>query len=666
MDTEEIFNKIKEENIKYEKNIANRIMEGNENLKKTLAKIKKEMEKLSIHSNVNYDSLKNDYKKEKIFKIKENNPNIKIINLNQLENKNENMEKETNDIKLENQIQNENDLKFEIEESSITEEFLKNHNNKINNQNIISSIRSSHKRNKESIDSFSRSKNKKTAVTSDSLSKSSANIIEKNNIKKINNKNTKRIKNKSQPPKIKFIQASLNNVKLRIFDNENKIIFSKSPDIENKKKIKKKNLIPKNKSIGNSIIQSSSKKKTDNISKIINKENEIEEQNKKIESLDSNKLYYDVDSENKIISKNNTLRSNKFNTNNSDINLDSNFNTININSNNNNFNNSNNYFYNNNTNNINSNNSIQNNNNYNYNNNNSNNNSSFLRNASRRAVYNSGSGSITRKEFYQNQNSLSNLNPSYSSNFFHISENSNANSKQNSKNSKQNSNTISTKNSKKHKSFSQDNIIIINNKKDLTINEKQSDLDSINSSILKNINYKSINCFKYNNDDIYEKKLFKKKINNAKKEYIKLKNEIVLLKKKKDYLKKTIEEGQKTPFIPKPKTLKKFKTMNVSKVYIKNNSAKNLKIEKDISKDMYLDFKLKEEELLKKLNKIEEIPDIDPNNDVLGKYIDKIIFRSMRKYKNRQCLKCTNFLSKGFSVKNCKKRHHIFREQYSK
>lgn len=241
MDTEEIFNKIKEENIKYEKNIANRIMEGNENLKKTLAKIKKEMEKLSIHSNVNYDSLKNDYKKEKIFKIKENNPNIKIINLNQLENKNENMEKETNDIKLENQIQNENDLKFEIEESSITEEFLKNHNNKINNQNIISSIRSSHKRNKESIDSFSRSKNKKTAVTSDSLSKSSANIIEKNNIKKINNKNTKRIKNKSQPPKIKFIQASLNNVKLRIFDNENKIIFSKSPDIENKKKIKKKN-----------------------------------------------------------------------------------------------------------------------------------------------------------------------------------------------------------------------------------------------------------------------------------------------------------------------------------------------------------------------------------------------------------------------------------------
>jgi hypothetical protein len=242
MDTQEIFNKIKEENIKYEKNIVNRIMEGNENLKKTLAKIKKEMEKLSIHSNFNYDSLKNDYKKDKIFKKKEtkNNPNIQIIHLNKIENKNEKKEKEKNEIKIENQIQEQNNLKFEIEQSSITEELFNNHNNKINNQNIFTSIRSSHKRNKDSIDSYSRCKNKKTAVTSDSLSKSSANIIEKNNIKKIDNKNTKRIKNKSQPPKIKFIQASLNNVKLRIFDKENKIIFSKSPDIENKKKIKKK------------------------------------------------------------------------------------------------------------------------------------------------------------------------------------------------------------------------------------------------------------------------------------------------------------------------------------------------------------------------------------------------------------------------------------------
>ena len=175
MDTQQIFNKIKEENIKYEKNIVNRIMEGNENLKKTLAKIKKEMEKLSIHSNVNYESLKNDYKKEKIFKIKENNSNIEIINLNKIEKKNK--IKDKNEIKLENQFQQQNNLGFDKEESSITEEFLNNQNKIINNQNMISSIRSSHKRNKDSIDSFSRCKNKKTAVTSDSLSKSSKKII---------------------------------------------------------------------------------------------------------------------------------------------------------------------------------------------------------------------------------------------------------------------------------------------------------------------------------------------------------------------------------------------------------------------------------------------------------------------------------------------------------
>ena len=63
--------------------------------------------------------------------------------------------------------------------------------------------------------------------------------------------------------------------------------------------------------------------------------------------------------------------------------------------------------------------------------------------------------------------------------------------------------------------------------------KKSENIDSIDSSILKNINNKSINYLKYNNDDIYEKNLFKNKINNAKKEYIKLKNEIIILKKKK-------------------------------------------------------------------------------------------------------------------------------------
>ena len=56
MESREIFLKMREDNKKQEEELAKKIMEGNENLRNTLARIKKDMEKISIHSNVNYDS----------------------------------------------------------------------------------------------------------------------------------------------------------------------------------------------------------------------------------------------------------------------------------------------------------------------------------------------------------------------------------------------------------------------------------------------------------------------------------------------------------------------------------------------------------------------------------------------------------------------------------
>jgi len=56
MDSKEIFFKMREDNKKQEEELAKKIMDGNENLRNTLAKIKRDMEKISIHSNVNYDS----------------------------------------------------------------------------------------------------------------------------------------------------------------------------------------------------------------------------------------------------------------------------------------------------------------------------------------------------------------------------------------------------------------------------------------------------------------------------------------------------------------------------------------------------------------------------------------------------------------------------------
>ena len=56
MDSKEIFFKMREDNKRQEEELAKKIMDGNENLRNTLAKIKRDMEKISIHSNVNYDS----------------------------------------------------------------------------------------------------------------------------------------------------------------------------------------------------------------------------------------------------------------------------------------------------------------------------------------------------------------------------------------------------------------------------------------------------------------------------------------------------------------------------------------------------------------------------------------------------------------------------------
>ena len=56
MDSKEIFFKMREDNKRQEEELAKKIMDGNENLRNTLAKIKRDMEKISIHSNVNYDT----------------------------------------------------------------------------------------------------------------------------------------------------------------------------------------------------------------------------------------------------------------------------------------------------------------------------------------------------------------------------------------------------------------------------------------------------------------------------------------------------------------------------------------------------------------------------------------------------------------------------------
>ena len=60
MERFDFYNKLIEENKEQERKLHQRMMEGNENLKRTLKKIKKDMEKVSLYSNVNYDAFKSD------------------------------------------------------------------------------------------------------------------------------------------------------------------------------------------------------------------------------------------------------------------------------------------------------------------------------------------------------------------------------------------------------------------------------------------------------------------------------------------------------------------------------------------------------------------------------------------------------------------------------
>ena len=113
MDSKEIFFKMREDNKRQEEELAKKIMDGNENLRNTLARIKRDMEKISIHSNVNYDTFQpQNYNNNEInyntFQYNNNEyDNYKFGNNNQ-ENINENKEvKEDNNSNYTHQYKQE-------------------------------------------------------------------------------------------------------------------------------------------------------------------------------------------------------------------------------------------------------------------------------------------------------------------------------------------------------------------------------------------------------------------------------------------------------------------------------------------------------------------------------------------------------------------------------
>ena len=95
---------------------------------------------------------------------------------------------------------------------------------------------------------------------------------------------------------------------------------------------------------------------------------------------------------------------------------------------------------------------------------------------------------------------------------------------------------------------------------------------------------------------------------------------------------------------------------------INNTLDKNkeeVKITEKSNEKNYLQSKRIEKEMIDNKDNEDEILEI--KEDLFGKYVDNIIKRSYRVYKNRQCPSCAVLLSKGKSCIKCPKYHHLIK-----
>ena len=620
MKAKEIFEKIKKENLENEINLVKKINEGNENLKNTLQKIKKDMEKISIYSKVNYDFVP----KKKKHRNRNDNNNIYFI---------------STDLKEEIKSTEEPKSIFELDNNKINNEkeviFLKkelmdnnnlNSNLKHDNTNLIDNSLNKNNSNKNL-------KRKRTNYTSNSFNKSQLTLndssLKKPN-KNLNETNKKSNNNKNNNNNNNDISSNNKNYTLNNNDNrsneENYHKLNNSKNIKLKTDYEKnknkdlspsillKNRLSKNRNIKrNNITNStttlpSNSKKRNEISK--NFENDFK---KTIGSIDSNKKYYDIDSQNKIVSKYNTRRSDKNNLN-YYIEIDNNEN-------------------------IHKGNKVKNNNNL------------FLKKNSLNNFHQNP------RKYLKSDNITSNLNlinpeehkiinscSNYKGNNFDYYNDYNCNNYVNALEKK-----------KKIKSISSENLLNKNYMNNNFIEEKNeenfNEISNLNDSNHKKFLSEDLNNINFKNND-------------SQKKFFELKNQIDLLKKEKDYIKKTINKTIENI------QRKKIKKLNSDNNIINNNKTKQINISKNkykrkkTIKEIYEDYKEKEEKVIKEMNKIKDYPEINPNDDKIAVFIDKLIKKSYKRYNNKECQNCYNLLSKGKSCEKCNIRKHTFKSYF--
>ena len=202
-----------------------------------------------------------------------------------------------------------------------------------------------------------------------------------------------------------------------------------------------------------------------------------------------------------------------------------------------------------------------------------------------------------------------------------------------------------------------------------TFNSKSS-----TSKVKKNIPQQDDHYFSYKNpevhpDDIYAKSYLrgykikssqnnlKRKLTPKEKEYVKLNQETAIAKSRQLYLERLNKKQQEEA---------KKNYLNVKKMTKKqNNKGKNNSNNSDLdnkrkfASNDYEEYKIYEQKVMDKLAKEELYADVGNTRDLLGEFVDRVIERSLYLYKNRHCHSCARLLSKGKSTEGCPKCHHL-------
>ena len=218
------------------------------------------------------------------------------------------------------------------------------------------------------------------------------------------------------------------------------------------------------------------------------------------------------------------------------------------------------------------------------------------------------------------------------------------------------------------------NVNNVNSIEEKTINSEKMNLD--NEEMCNLLNCENKNNNENENEELQISSKYYISSKNKKEEYKtnkvsykQNKNDTPKVKKKNNNI---INKTQNNyPKIPKQKNKEinkiKIKDKNIkgeNEINTYEHKSKNQLLENIPFQGSYIDYKKYEKYILD--NNHDEILNTGNDEDIFGQYVDSIIQRSYRVYKNRQCPSCANLLTNGKSCKECPKYHHIIKSGNNK